>query len=707
MDRGVVGLDSVPGLPIESPVIAVVADRGAGKSTLLRQWQLQLRDLDGRSSAWLDQTDFAELPQLLDRLRGIHREPEPTSVFIDDFQTLRDPEARSSALNLVGQSPHQLVLASQSGADLPLHRWRASGLVAEFGTAHLQLGALAIGQLAVERGLEITPAVIERIRDRTHGFAGAIASVLDQFVQDRPSDEDEAIETAVERYAADLIHYVERSVPRPVFKFLAATSILKTLDRPLGSAVAGLSNDELDTSGIDLMAELRQAPFVEPADRTGRAVTVHPLARLGLQLRLRELNSESEIVSRHLAAAEGLVGLGQHREAVDHYLHAGEPLLAADALLTLWTLDPSKVQDEDIQRVSVAGAEDYVPHMVTQAFGRLRANEFGAARVLREQLASRSWSSPLTDKLESLDRAIVEIDGHLPALSVEHMERYIQLMAEESADGGGPHLPTRMYTVAHYHYWLGQTAKARECADALLVGHRSVGREKLSEQLITVLASNLMGVLNSDQGDTRKASQDIVRSEELLAQYGIDDLGAISEPALNVHLMARAIAGGGLVDERLAVLDHLIENAWAHQIQAHAWIERVRLLDRVHRFDDALESLAGLDSFVADSDTPPVPLHVERLAALQEALRPAQAGSGPAMHITAGERAVLYLLADHGLSQNDIAERLGLSINTVKSHLRSVYQKLGVTGRKDAVAEARTRRLLVTVDPWLVDPWLA
>ncbi len=70
------------------------------------------------------------------------------------------------------------------------------------------------------------------------------------------------------------------------------------------------------------------------------------------------------------------------------------------------------------------------------------------------------------------------------------------------------------------------------------------------------------------------------------------------------------------------------------------------------------------------------------------------------MHITDGERAVLYLLTDDALSQNEIAERLDLSINTVKSHLRSIYQKLGVTGRRDAVAEARTRHLLVTVEPW-------
>ncbi len=57
------------------------------------------------------------------------------------------------------------------------------------------------------------------------------------------------------------------------------------------------------------------------------------------------------------------------------------------------------------------------------------------------------------------------------------------------------------------------------------------------------------------------------------------------------------------------------------------------------------------------------------------------------------ERAVLALLAE-GESAPEIAQRLGLATSTVKSHLANMYEKLGVSDRAAAVAEAMRRGLL-------------
>ena len=48
------------------------------------------------------------------------------------------------------------------------------------------------------------------------------------------------------------------------------------------------------------------------------------------------------------------------------------------------------------------------------------------------------------------------------------------------------------------------------------------------------------------------------------------------------------------------------------------------------------------------------------------------------------------------LSLDEIATDLTVSVNTVKSHLRSIYTKLGVSSRRMAVRSAHERGLLVT-----------
>jgi DNA-binding NarL/FixJ family response regulator len=55
------------------------------------------------------------------------------------------------------------------------------------------------------------------------------------------------------------------------------------------------------------------------------------------------------------------------------------------------------------------------------------------------------------------------------------------------------------------------------------------------------------------------------------------------------------------------------------------------------------------------------------------------------------EIAVCLLVAD-GLSNKEIAQELGITVSTVKTHLYSIYQKLGVPSRVGvAVAVVRGR----------------
>ncbi|MFF9564700.1 response regulator transcription factor [Leifsonia sp. NPDC014704] len=69
-------------------------------------------------------------------------------------------------------------------------------------------------------------------------------------------------------------------------------------------------------------------------------------------------------------------------------------------------------------------------------------------------------------------------------------------------------------------------------------------------------------------------------------------------------------------------------------------------------------------------------------------------GNGPDIPLTPRETAVLATLLQHP-SHSAIAAALNVSVNTVKSQLRSVYRKLGVSTRDEAIAVALDRHLLV------------
>ena len=75
------------------------------------------------------------------------------------------------------------------------------------------------------------------------------------------------------------------------------------------------------------------------------------------------------------------------------------------------------------------------------------------------------------------------------------------------------------------------------------------------------------------------------------------------------------------------------------------------------------------------------------------ALVPYAADAGRLKTLTHGETRVLHFLPTN-LSAREIAGELYLSANTVKTHQRHLYQKLGACSRTQAVDKARALGLL-------------
>ena len=99
-------------------------------------------------------------------------------------------------------------------------------------------------------------------------------------------------------------------------------------------------------------------------------------------------------------------------------------------------------------------------------------------------------------------------------------------------------------------------------------------------------------------------------------------------------------------------------------------------------------------------DRPAPRAHLERLLRLAivdlsagHAVRLPSSVPGLVEHLTERELLVLAYLPSH-LSNSEIAQRLDVSVNTVKTHLRHIYRKFLVTGRREAVAAAEQMRLV-------------
>lgn len=137
----------------------------------------------------------------------------------------------------------------------------------------------------------------------------------------------------------------------------------------------------------------------------------------------------------------------------------------------------------------------------------------------------------------------------------------------------------------------------------------------------------------------------------------------------------------------------LLGAAFHQPVWVSGWLQRWALAARL-RTD--LESRLGKAAFQAawergaasDVET------VIRSILDKDAPQPRPAASpGLLEPLSDREREVLELIAD-GLSNRDIAERLVLSVGTVKVHTRNIYGKLHVNSRTQAIAQATRYNLL-------------
>ena len=179
----------------------------------------------------------------------------------------------------------------------------------------------------------------------------------------------------------------------------------------------------------------------------------------------------------------------------------------------------------------------------------------------------------------------------------------------------------------------------------------------------------------------------LARHEQEHDQTALDDAARLLG-----RLLPRAEEGGraGRVIEIL-VLQSLVEQAAGNRPGALTALERAIVLaepeGHVRTFADHGPPMASLLRALAKTGV--APAYVRRLLAATSTVQPGRTEtSGLVDPLSAREQDVLRLLASE-LDGPEIARHLVISVNTLRTHTKNIYAKLGVTSRRAAVARAR------------------
>jgi LuxR family maltose regulon positive regulatory protein len=202
-----------------------------------------------------------------------------------------------------------------------------------------------------------------------------------------------------------------------------------------------------------------------------------------------------------------------------------------------------------------------------------------------------------------------------------------------------------------------------------------------------------LALLAIDEDDLADATR---RSRDSVAQSELHGLSALPTMALVMAVAGYVEARGG----DTAVASRHVKRAGAllgELVEFSPWYlaeTRIALARALALLDDVAGARAQLADAARDlRQTPDAPLLREWLQqAWKEADSATTSGRWP---LSPAELRLLHFLPTH-LSFREIADELFVSPNTVKTQARSIYQKLGVSSRAEAVATARTAGLVGT-----------
>lgn len=627
------------------------------------------------------------VPVLVNELLELER---PTVLVLDDYHVLENTEIHTDVEYLVHHLPAgvELALATRVEPPLPIGRLRARGELVEVDTAALgfseeETEALLNGL----HGLGLTAAEVWALQRRTEGWpAGLYLATLSLRGRDDA-------ESFIERFAGDdrlVVDYLAGEVlageEERVRSFLRRTSILERLSTPLCAAVTGT-----DDAGAALAQLERSNLFLIPLDTTRDWYRYHHLfgELLRLELRRTEPALEAEL---HRRAARWLLDMDLVSDAIQHTIAAGDNREAAELIASHWA--PTLIQ------LGGDGAIDcwlrVLPEDVVRGDARLCVARcwvslsFGRTDEVTAWLPALEAApapGPFLDGFGSKAGALATIGAAvlIESGAVAGAERAARA-ALDAEPWPSPWHWIGVAVLALVHMARAEWSEARARTDE----YTRMGVEQ--GQFITEVSGRCFGAACAAELGDPAASALAREALETTVGYGLHEHWV----ATGAHLALGLTQGeAGEPDAALASLERAVELALRGLGPIAAWpIARLaRLQLRLGDGAAAHRSLGEARALLARAPDPGALPRLLEEAGSRLAPTPSASPATVAEPVSDRELEVLRLLGTQ-LSQREIGAELYVSLNTVKSHTKSIFRKLGVSGRAEAVARARELGLI-------------
>ncbi|GGS20305.1 transcriptional regulator [Streptomyces nojiriensis] len=260
---------------------------------------------------------------------GLAASAQPAVLVLDQFDTAQPP-ATTEGLDFVlrhAAGGLRIVLTSRSDSLLPLHRYRAAGEITEIRHADLRFTDADAEALLGEHRLDISPAGIRLLMERTEGWAAGVR--LCALAMQRSADP----EAFLRQFAADrttiadyLLTEVLDAQPPPTQDLLLRVCVTDRVHPDLADALTGRDDGARTLAGL-----ARDNAFLEQIDASAW-YRLHPLFAEVLRAHLRQRCPGLE-PRLHGRAARWLARTGRLTEAVLQGAAAGDWRFAAEQLV--------------------------------------------------------------------------------------------------------------------------------------------------------------------------------------------------------------------------------------------------------------------------------------------------------------------------------------------------------------------------------------